>query len=65
MVQADHPEMVMVSKEFAHKVIFCVIDTGLDRKNGEFSTSRKSHATALCVYMWPIGSPSDTGMTRL
>lgn len=41
MVQADHPEMVMVSKEFAHKVIFCVIDTGLDRKNGEFSTSRE------------------------
>lgn len=41
MVQADHPEMVEVSKEFAHKVIFCVIDTGLDRKNGEFSTSRE------------------------
>jgi copper chaperone CopZ len=41
MVQADHPEMVMVSKEYAHKVIFCVIDTGLDRKNGEFSTSRE------------------------
>ncbi len=41
MVQADHPEMVMVSKEYAHKVIFCVIDTGLDRKNSEFSTSRE------------------------
>lgn len=41
MVQADHPEMVMVSKEYAHKVIFCVIDTGLDRKNAEFSTSRE------------------------
>jgi copper chaperone CopZ len=41
MVQADHPEMVSVSKEYAHKVIFCVIDTGLDRKNGEFSTSRE------------------------
>lgn len=41
MVQADHPEMVMVSKDYAHKVIFCVIDTGLDRKNGEFSTSRE------------------------
>lgn len=41
MVQADHPEMVMVSKDYAHKVIFCVIDTGLDRKNSEFSTSRE------------------------
>lgn len=49
MVQADHPEMVMVSKEFAHKVIFCVIDTGLDRKNGEFSTSRKSLASVPCI----------------
>jgi hypothetical protein len=48
MVQADHPEMVMVSKEFAHKVIFCVIDTGLDRKNGEFSTSRKCYAVDEC-----------------
>lgn len=41
MVQADHPEMIEVSKEFAHKVIFCVIDTGLDRRNTEFSTSRE------------------------
>jgi len=46
MVQADHPEMIEVSKEFAHKVIFCVIDTGLDRKNGEFGTTGELNSTA-------------------
>jgi hypothetical protein len=39
MVQADAPEMVEISRRFASKAIFCVIDTGLDRRNMEFAHS--------------------------
>lgn len=37
MVQADDPAMIQISQKFKHKVLFCVIDTGLDRTNKEFS----------------------------
>jgi hypothetical protein len=37
MVQAVDPAMIEVSKTFKSKVLFCVIDTGLDITNFEFS----------------------------
>jgi hypothetical protein len=37
MVQAIDPAMIEVSKTFKSKVLFCVIDTGLDITNFEFS----------------------------
>ncbi|KAF6262151.1 peptidase S8/S53 domain-containing protein [Scenedesmus sp. NREL 46B-D3] len=37
MVQAVDPAMIQVSKSFKSKVLFCVIDTGLDNTNFEFS----------------------------
>jgi hypothetical protein len=46
MVQADTPEMIEVSKSFASKVVYCVIDTGLDKRNVEFSTSGGSVAAS-------------------
>jgi copper chaperone CopZ len=54
MVQADAPEMVEVSKAHAGKVIFCVLDTGLDRSNVEFEHGcewprRRAGCAAACV----------------
>jgi hypothetical protein len=37
MVQAIDPAMIGVSKAFKSKVLYCVIDTGLDITNFEFS----------------------------
>lgn len=37
MVQAIEPAMIEVSKAFKSKVLYCVIDTGLDITNPEFS----------------------------
>ena len=39
LVQADDPAMVEVAKKFRSKVLFCVIDTGLDRSNKEFNNA--------------------------
>jgi hypothetical protein len=35
-LQADRPVITDISKRFKSKVLFCVIDTGLDRSNPEF-----------------------------
>lgn len=42
LVQADDPAMVEVAKNFRSKVLFCVIDTGLDRTNKEFNNASES-----------------------
>lgn len=60
MVQADHPEMIEVSKEFAEKVIFCVIDTGLDRKNIEFNGACESLLKAVCLISVADDDAEDT-----
>lgn len=36
MVQANDPELVGISKQTRGRVLYCVIDTGLDRRNSEF-----------------------------
>jgi hypothetical protein len=36
MVQADHPDMITISRKHRSKVLFCVIDTGLDASNKDF-----------------------------
>jgi hypothetical protein len=41
LVQADHPDMVELSRKHRSKVLFCVIDTGLDRTNKEFNNASK------------------------
>jgi hypothetical protein len=46
MVQAIDPAMIEVSKAFKSKVLFCVIDTGLDSTNFEFSGGGKLAAAA-------------------
>lgn len=43
MVQAIEPAMIEVSKAFKSKVLYCVIDTGLDITNPEFSGEPCSH----------------------
>lgn len=42
MVQADTPEMRAIAKEHRDKVLYCVIDTGLDIQNQEFDKERTS-----------------------
>jgi hypothetical protein len=45
LVQADDPAMVVVARKFRSKVLFCVIDTGLDRTNKEFNNASEWEAT--------------------
>ncbi|KAF8057743.1 ALG10 [Scenedesmus sp. PABB004] len=42
MLQADHPDVIALSRNFKQKVLFCVIDTGLDRTNPEFDPATTS-----------------------
>lgn len=49
MVQADDPGMIEISKKFNSKVLFCVIDTGLDRTNTEFNNA----STSGCIPGFP------------
>jgi hypothetical protein len=39
LVQADDPAMVELSRKYRSKVLFCVIDTGLDHTNKEFNNA--------------------------
>eukprot|EP00775_Hariotina_reticulata_P011209 gene11209-11359_t len=62
-LQANHPVITDISRRFKSKVLFCVIDTGLDRSNPEFdlrSTSgcEPGHVRLItgtphyCSYSW-------------
>ncbi|WIA20356.1 hypothetical protein OEZ85_006187 [Tetradesmus obliquus] len=55
LVQADDPAMVEVAKKFRSKVLFCVIDTGLDRTNKEFNNA----TTSGCMPGFPDGDTSQ------
>ncbi|KAF6253799.1 peptidase S8/S53 domain-containing protein [Scenedesmus sp. NREL 46B-D3] len=55
LVQADDPAMVHLSRKYRSKVLFCVIDTGLDRTNQEFNNA----TTSGCMPGFPDGDTSQ------
>ncbi|KAF6262152.1 peptidase S8/S53 domain-containing protein [Scenedesmus sp. NREL 46B-D3] len=46
MVEAVQPEMIEISKRFRSKVLYCVIDSGLDTSNAEFRRDSSSGCIA-------------------
>ncbi|KAF8057098.1 rpsL [Scenedesmus sp. PABB004] len=57
LVQADHPEMAAIARAHRDKVLWCVIDTGLDIQNVEFDRER----TSGCVGPGTAGNVTTRG----
>jgi hypothetical protein len=70
LVQADDPAMVELSRKYRSKVLFCVIDTGLDHTNMEFNNASEwllclgSKATILLRSSSSCSNSSSSGSSR-